>query len=207
MRLMKGGPSGWKRSLRRAFLPSLLFLAGNLRAEIEGWAAATRPMEEGVPQVAVIRLRTLLATVPAEADKSTVAAKLAEALLAAGEPEEALKVLEMPQLAVLPTTALWRAQALASRQRWEEALPLYQDAARRVEPPLRGVAIAGQADALRALGRFDEALGVYASLLSDPQWSDRAQLRSIELLLDKRDTQAWPTKKRNAICRAGSKRR
>lgn len=184
---MKGGPSAAKRVLRRVVLPLLLFLAGDVRAEIEGWAAATRPMEEGVPQVAVMRLRTLLAGNLADADKSTVAAKLAEALLASGEPEEALKVLEMPQLAALPATALWRAQALAARQRWEEALPLYQNAARQVEPQLRGIAIAGQADALRALGRFDEALAVYASLLADPQWSDRAHLRSIELLLDKRD--------------------
>jgi outer membrane protein assembly factor BamD (BamD/ComL family) len=158
-----------------------------LAGEVEGWADAVRPLDEGVPQVAVMRLRTLLRLNLADPDKTAVTAKLAEALLAAGEADEALKLLQTPQFETLPATPLWRAQALAMQQRWEEALSFYQRAAARMAPPLRAVAIAGQGEALRALRRFDEALTVYSSLLSDPQWNDRAQLRSIELFLDKRD--------------------
>ena len=169
------------------FFSGLFVLAPAAPGEIEGWAAAVRPLEEGVPQVAVMRLREILRRAPAGPEKTTIVAKLAEALLAAGEVEEALKILAMPELQTLPATPLWRAQGLASRQRWTEALASYQEAASRAAPPLRGIALAGQAEALRALRRFDEALQVYASLMGDPQWNDRAQLRTIELLLDKRD--------------------
>ncbi len=159
-------------------------------AEIADWDAAIRPLDDGVPQVAVMRLRNILKRDLAGPDKKTATAKLGEALLAAGEAEEALKVLGDPALALedLPATSLWRAQALATLQRWTEALPLYQKVAAQNPSPFRTTALLGQAEALRALQRYDEALQVFASLLGDPQWSDRAQLRSIELLLEKRDT-------------------
>jgi lipopolysaccharide biosynthesis regulator YciM len=155
--------------------------------EIVGWEDAVRPLDEGVPQVAVMRLRTLLGRGLPPADKKTVLAKLGEALLASGEPAEALKVLDDPALEDLPATLLWRAQALAALQRWSDALPLYQKVAAQNPSPFRSTALFGQAEALRALQRFDEALRSFAVLLSDPQWGDRAQLRSIELLLEKRD--------------------
>lgn len=157
------------------------------RAELEDWEAAVRPLDEGVPQVAVMRLREVLERSLSPADKKTAGAKLGEALLAAGEPAEALKVLEDPALQDLPGVVLWRGQALAALQRWSEALPFYQEAAAQNSSPFRATALVGQAEALRALQRFDEALQLYARLLGDPQWNDRVQLRSIELLLDKRD--------------------
>src|ERR1041384_8598532 len=104
----------------------LLVLPGFALAEIPDWEAAVRPLDEGVPQVAVMRLRNILKRALAPADKKTVLAKLGEALLASGEPAEALKVLDDPTLQNLPGTLLWRAQALAALQRWSEALPLYQ---------------------------------------------------------------------------------
>jgi TolA-binding protein len=156
-------------------------------AEIEGWTAAVRPFEEGMPEVAVMRLRALLRGKLSDADRRAVTAKLAEALLAAGKTDEGLKLLELPELQDLPPTPLWRAQGLAHLRRWSEALPFYQQAASRIAPPLRATAVAGQAEALRALRRFDESLEMYASLLGDPQWNDRAQLCSIELLLEKGD--------------------
>jgi tetratricopeptide (TPR) repeat protein len=164
-----------------------LWTAQPASAEIADWDAAVRPLDEGLPQVAVMRLRNILKRELAADDEKTATAKLGEALLASGEAEEALKVLEDPALQDLPATWLWRAQALAMRQRWSEALPLYQKVAAQNPSPLRTVALFGQAEALRALQRFDEALQAFGLLLGDPQWSDRAQLRSIELLLDKRD--------------------
>src|SRR5947207_6487416 len=157
------------------------------RAEIADWETAMRPLDEGVPQVAVMRLRNILQRPLAPADKQTTLAKLGEALLASGEPGEALKVLEDPAVQDLPATSLWRAQAIAALGRWNEALPLYQKIAAQNPSPFRNTALFGAAEALRALQRFDEALQLFAALLGDPQWNDRAQLRSIELLLEKRD--------------------
>jgi predicted negative regulator of RcsB-dependent stress response len=171
-----------------AAVSALVLLASSARAEIADWDAAVRPLDEGLPQVAVMRLRNILQRSLVPADKQTVLAKLGEALLASGEPGEALKVLEDPAIQDLPATSLWRAQALAALGRWGEALPLYQKVAAQNPSPFRSTALFGQAEALRALQRFDEALQLFATLLGDPQWNDRAQLRSIELLLEKRDT-------------------
>jgi TolA-binding protein len=156
-------------------------------AEITDWDAAVRPLEDGVPQVAVMRLRDILKGELAGPDKKNDTAKLGEALLAACEPEEALEILQDPTLQDLPAVPLWRAQAFASLQRWSEALSLYEQVAAQNASPVRTIALFGQAEALRALQRFDEALQLFGLLLADPQWKDRAQLRSTELLLDKRD--------------------
>jgi tetratricopeptide (TPR) repeat protein len=185
---MKRTPDAqWKRARCTIFGATILF-AQLANAEIAELETAVRPLEEGVPQVAVMRLRNILGSELRAADKKTVTAKLGEALLAAGEPGEALKVLQDPELQDLPAIWLWRAQALASLQRWSEALPLYQQIAAQNFSPFRATALLGQAEALRALQRFDEALRVLASLFSDPQWHDRAQLRSIEIYLDKHDS-------------------
>src|SRR5256714_6870896 len=171
-----------------AVIVALLILLPRIGvAEIPDWEAAVQPLEEGVPQVAVMRLRNALTQAVTAADKEIVLARLGEALLASGEPAERLRGLDVPGLQDLPATLRWRAQALAALQRWTEALPLYQKVATQNPSPFRNTALFGQAEALRALQRFDEALQLFARLLSDPQWNDRAQLRSIELLLGKRD--------------------
>jgi tetratricopeptide (TPR) repeat protein len=174
----------------RSSFVALALLLETARAEITDWDAAVRPLEDGVPQVAIMRLRDILKRDLTAADKKTATAKLGEALLAAGDAGEALKVLEDPALQDLPATWLWRAQALAMLQRWPEALPLYQKVAAQNPSPFRTTALFGQAEALRALQRYNQALQTFALLLGDPQWNDRAQLRSIELLLEKRDNPA-----------------
>src|SRR2546423_713952 len=175
--------------LRRVMgaLASFLLVASTAKPEIADWEAAVRPLDEGVPQVAVMRLRSILQRSLAPPDKQIVLAKLGEAFLASGEPGEALKVLEDPAVQDLSSTSLWRAQALAALGRWNDALPLYQKLAAQNPSPFRTTALFGAAEALRALQRFDEALKLFAALLGDPQWNERAQLRSIELLLEKRD--------------------
>jgi TolA-binding protein len=176
----------WKKA---AILATILAFTGQmLAADFPELAAAVRPMEEGVPQVAVMRLRALLSGDLAVEERRIASAKLGEALLAAGETEEALKVLQDPALQALPATRFCRAQALATLERWAEALPLYQQVAAEAASPFHSRAILGQAEALRALRRPDEALRVFALLFSDPQTKDRAELRSAELLLEKRDT-------------------
>jgi TolA-binding protein len=167
-----------------------LIVACSAFGEISPVDEAARPMEEGVPQVAVLQLRTLLKSDLAPAERKAATAKLGEALLAAGEAEEALKILADSSLQDLPAIRFWRAQALANLQRWSEALPLYQQAATEAASPFHSSAILGEAEALRALGRSDDALQTFALLFSDAQWKDRAELRSVELLLDKQDNAA-----------------
>jgi len=173
-----------------AIVAGIMALCGSLpAAEISELESAGRPLEEGVPEVAVLRLRTLLgANLPTE-ERRAATAKLGEALLAAGRAEEASKVLGHPVLPEEPAIWFWRAQALATLQRWSEALPLYQKAAAPKESPIRSAAVFGQAEAMRALGRRDEAQQLFAFLFSDPKWAERAQLRSVELLLEKKETE------------------
>jgi tetratricopeptide (TPR) repeat protein len=162
-----------------AILAAMLAFTGQVfAAGFPEVAEAERPLEEGVPQVAVMRLRALLSgDLPAE-ERRIASAKLGETLLAAGETEEALQVLQDPTLQALPATRYFRAQALATLGRWSEALPLYQQVAAEPSSPFRSRAILGKAEALRALQHPDEALQVFALLFSDPQTKDQAQLRS-----------------------------
>src|SRR5205807_360835 len=61
----------------------LMLLPKASTAEIADWDAAVRPLDEGVPQVAVMRLRSILKRPLTPADHAIVLAKLGEALLAA----------------------------------------------------------------------------------------------------------------------------
>src|SRR4030081_2121512 len=65
-----------------------LWGAQPVSAEIADWDAAVRPLDEGGPQVAVLRLRNILKSELAATDKKTATAKLGEALLASGEGDE-----------------------------------------------------------------------------------------------------------------------
>ena len=97
------------------------------RADIsEEITQASAPLSEGVPEVAVARLQALLNKNLPESQWREVAEKLAEAQVAANEPEDTLVLLTDARLRDLPWAKFWRAQALASIHRWSEALPLYE---------------------------------------------------------------------------------
>src|SRR5260370_38657698 len=71
----------------------------SLRAEISpALAEATKPFREGVPEVAVVRLRALLDNSLADEAWSAVAEKLPEAQVTAKQPEDALVSLAASQL-------------------------------------------------------------------------------------------------------------
>ena len=151
---------------------------------------ATRPLNEGIPQVAIVRLRRLLDAQLPDEQRIGATAKLVEALVSAGQPEEALTLLQDARLQSLVGMKFFHAQALAALSRWSEALPLYQQLAADSTSPFRAHGVFGQAEALRALGRRDEALAVLASLTRDKQWKVRARFRSAEMLLEKEDLAA-----------------
>ena len=111
-------------------------------------AEAGAPLSEGVPEVAVVRLQSLLNKNLPEPQWRAVAEKLAEAQVAANEPEASLVLLTDPRLRDLPWAKFWRAQALGSLHRWTDALLLYEELSNDVSPFQRA-AVFGAGDTLR----------------------------------------------------------
>src|SRR5215467_5952703 len=129
-------------------------------------AEAATPLSEGVPEVAVVQLQSLLNKNLPEPQWRAVAEKLAEAQVAANEPEASLVLLTDPGLRDLPWAKFWRAQALASLHRWADALPLYEQLSDDISP-FQKAAVFGAGDTLRALGKRQEALKKFILLVQD----------------------------------------
>src|SRR5205085_3725914 len=108
-------------------------------------------------------------------------------MVAANQTADAFNLLADPRLRQNPSANFWRAQLLASSRREAEALPLYRQIAADTNSGLRPDALFGAAEMLRALGRTDEALQSFSELSRDPKWNIRAQLRAVEIYLDKSD--------------------
>src|SRR5882724_1467777 len=176
-------------SLRKIGLSCLLgLLAQFARADISAEIAeASAPLIEGVPEVAVARLQALLNKDLPDTDWQIVAEKLAEAQVAAREPEDTLVLLAGPRLRGLPWAKFWRAQALAALSRWADALPLYEELTRDRGSPFHGAATFGTAEMLRALGKRQQALRKLDLLFNDKEWITRAQLRATELSIEMAD--------------------
>src|SRR5207249_974394 len=160
------------------------FVRADISAEL---AQASAPLSEGVPEVAVERLQTLLNRNRPDAEWRTVAEKLAEAQVAAREPEDTLVLLADARVHELPWAKFWRAQAFAALNRWTDALPLYEELATEEASPFRGAAIFGAAEMLRALGKREEASRKLNLLIHNKEWAIRAQLRAAELYIEMGD--------------------
>ena len=133
-----------------------IFLLEPMRADSSAkLAEASAPLAEGVPEVAVARLRALLSKNLPGPEWQVVTQKLVEAQVAAGQPGEALMLLGDSRLKDIPSAKFWRAQALASLHRWLDALPIYQEVAKDEHSTFYGAATFGAAEMLRALGRRD----------------------------------------------------
>ena len=150
-------------------------------------AEASKPLTEGVPEVAVVRLQTLLKQNLSEPDWRAVAERLLQAMVAANQTADAFNLLADPRLRQSSSANFWRAQLLATSHHQAEALPLYRQIAADSNSGLRMDALFGAAETLRTLGRTDEALQSFSELFRDPKWHVRAQLRAAELYLDKPD--------------------
>jgi TolA-binding protein len=148
---------------------------------------ASAPIAEGVPEVAVVRLQALLNNSLSESEWRAVVEKLAEAQIAAKQPENTLALLADIRVRELPWAKFWRAQAFASLHRWAVALPLYVQLANDGRSPFRSAATFGAAEMLRALRRHDEALKKFTLLIHDREWATRAQLRAAELYIETGD--------------------
>jgi outer membrane protein assembly factor BamD (BamD/ComL family) len=175
--------------MRHIGLISLICLVGLFRhlarADISSEITeASAPLKEGVPEVAVARLQALLERNLPDAERRAVVEKLAEAQVAAKEPEDTLVLLADPGLREIPWAKFWRAQALASLHRWADALSLFEVLTTDQGSPFHAAAVFGTAEMLRALGKPKDALRKLNLLLHDQQWASRAQLRAAELYID-----------------------
>ena len=157
------------------------FAKADVSSEI---SEASAPIAQGVPEVALVRLEALLNNNLPEVERRAVVEKLAEAQIAAKQPENTLILLEDIRVRDLPWAKFWRAQAFASLHRWAEALPLYEQLAIDERSPFRSAAAFGAAEMLRALGRRDEALKKFTLLTHDKEWAMRTQLRAAELYIE-----------------------
>ena len=147
-------------------------LGAEARAQLSpALQAAIAPLAEGVPQVAIARLQAFLAQNPSATEQNLARKKLAEALIRAGRPADALSLFENPSLTNDLEAVFTHAQALAALERWAEALPLYEKVVADPGTTLRAEATFGAAQALQAVGRGDEAMRRFLSLESDPKWS------------------------------------
>jgi TolA-binding protein len=154
------------------------------RADISAEVArASAPLSEGVPEVAVVRLQSLLNRNLTESEWRAVAEKLAEAQVAASEPEDTLVLLADPRVRDLPWAKFWRAQSLATLHRWADALPLYEELANN-RSAFQQASVFGAGEMLRALGKRRQAVAKFNLLVHDKKWGTRAQLRATELYLD-----------------------
>ena len=103
-------------------------LSGFGNSQTQGIAQAARPLDEGVPEVAAWQLQQLLPTLTGS-DATMAKQRLAEALIAAQRPADALRVINsLPQSS---ETTLARAEALASLKEFDAALASYRTQLRR----------------------------------------------------------------------------
>jgi outer membrane protein assembly factor BamD (BamD/ComL family) len=147
---------------------------------------AARAIDDGIPEVAVVRLQKLADTLRGE-EALEAKQRLAEALIAAARPATALRLLEDPSLVDSINAKFLRAQAMAELKRFDEALALYQQVENRSGPQQRSAAF-GVAEMLRAIGRTDDAIRQYHVLDIDPRFGVRARLREAELLIVKQES-------------------
>ena len=134
---------------------------------------ALKALDEGVAEVAIVKLQQQLAApapLPPEL-RSLAKTKLAEALLAAGRTDEALRQMQDPEV----KAPLLEARIQAAEENWTAALALYSAAA--ADPK----AMMGKAECLFALDRLPEAIATLESIA--PQSPAAVSLRLGEFYL------------------------
>jgi outer membrane protein assembly factor BamD (BamD/ComL family) len=155
------------------------------------YEAGVRALDEGLPQVAVYKLRAFLQNPAGEDTRAKASLALARALLQVGDPAGALAALAAgyPQVSAAGADAsFWFGQVYAALGRWPEALDCYARtaAAKSAGNSLQTAARFGQAEALLALERTADAAAAFKRLIDDPRYGEPARLRCAEIALDTR---------------------
>jgi tetratricopeptide (TPR) repeat protein len=175
---------------RLVFAAAIFSVIGSIPcgAEIENRDSAIAPLAAGVPQVAIDRLQKLLTQNLTPAERTFARIKLMEALITSGRPTEGLSVFDQDASLTNQTEAIfWRAQGLAALGRWAESAPAYEKVAADPGSSRKAEATFGRAEALRSLGRKEEAIKLLSTLEKDPRWGTRAQLLTVQLMIDRGD--------------------
>ena len=146
---------------------------------------ARRALAESIPQVAIHKLRTFLATpvLPAPERRAATLA-LGEALLAAGQHDGALKALNPLIGSDDPEARLLQAHILAGAGRWEDALRIYRPLAAAPDGP--AAARLGEAESLQALGQTPEAVSALEPYVLANPTNQIARLRLANLYVEAR---------------------
>ncbi|HYR59078.1 MAG TPA: tetratricopeptide repeat protein, partial [Chthoniobacteraceae bacterium] len=164
-------------------LALLLFASAAPAAEPALLASARRALGESAPQIAIEKIHAWLASAsPAAPERDATQQLLAQAQLAAGLHDEALATIEPLAASGNPAARLLKASAFAAAGRWFDALPLFQEAARRPDAPLS--AKLGEAESLQALGRVPEAVEVLEIVVKQAPKNVTAQLRLAALYVE-----------------------
>lgn len=165
------------------------------------FAAAAAPKPRSIPafregldamsvrlwEVAVARFETALATPDLDAAaKQAILLRLAETRVRAGQPAEALKILDDPILSESQELPFWKAQALAAEGKIGAAVVLLDGKAIDAKAPHRREALFTRASLQRLLGDLPgalEALGILAQE-KDPATVQKAKMETAAILLD-----------------------
>ena len=161
----------------RLFLACVLLGAPAWGAAPSALDEAVRAMNEGVAEVAVVKLEALLSAPAGLAPELRREAKthLAEALLSAGRPADALKAVTDPEV----KAPLLEGRILAAAGNWEAALTRFSLPEFARDPK----AVMGKAECLHALNRPAEAIDALRSLEGTGAPASMA-LRLAELYLE-----------------------
>jgi outer membrane protein assembly factor BamD (BamD/ComL family) len=152
-------------------------------AEPPALAQARRALTEEIPQVAIAIIQSALNNPGFPANERPAARRLlAEAQLAAEDPDAALETLSVFTDSTDTAATLLRAHAYAGLDRWSEAFAIYQ--ALNGRPGVPSAAAVGEAESLQALGRTGEAVAVLGRLVDAGQANPAARLRYAALLVE-----------------------
>jgi tetratricopeptide (TPR) repeat protein len=146
---------------------------------------ARQARAEGLPQVAMQKLRTLLKTgeLPAETHRAA-SYELAASLLAAEELEEAESIVQpLAETGDLPSRLL-QAEIYARNGRWKDALPIYQALASSAE--IGEAAQLGAAECFQAMGQTNQAAAALERVTAARPANIGARLRLASLWIDQK---------------------
>jgi tetratricopeptide (TPR) repeat protein len=175
--------------MRRKTFTALLLAAGVPFVHAADPALLTearQALAESIPQVAVQKLKTLLAKpgVPA-ADRRAAQLELGAAYLAAENDEAALAAVQTLADAGDAAAQLLRAQVFARAGRWKEALALFEELAAPAEAP--AAARLGLVESRVVLGKTAEAVAALDAFVREQPRHPAAALRLVALLIDTSD--------------------
>lgn len=153
----------------------------------EHLAKGEAALSDGLWEIAEVHFRQNLADSSLSPEEKALAGiRLAESMVRAGNPADALELLGQSFLAKHPETAFWKAQALAGQHRFAEASDLFGKLLEDPAAPHLAESCFTRASLLLALEKPEEALEALSILLAEaqPPVSSRAALQQVEILID-----------------------